>query len=150
MLQKSGRYSAVYVTKDSGGLSFFCVAFLLQGFIQPAFLLPLPSSLFLFHWYFQCDRQVPVSFFPLFCGGFCVLRSCARYEGVFWSKGWLLLNTTVTQLFNLLLHSQILQRCFHPQSTDLDFRSGCSTIPQFDSNTCDTRWQVDNNTTSLE
>lgn len=125
--------------------SIFATRFHSASFSSPP---PFPFVSFLLK-FSVWETRACFFFFPFFCGGFCGLHSCARYEGVFWSKRWLLLNTTVTQLFNLLQHSQILRRCFHPQSTDLDFQSGCPTIPQFDSNTCNRRWQVDNHTTGL-
>ena len=119
-------------------------------FHSASFSSPAPFHFVSFPLIFSVWQTGACFFFSPFLWWLLWVAQLCQIWGVFWSKGWLLLNTTVTQLFNLLLHSQILQRCFHPQSTDLDFRSGCPTIPQFDSNTCDRRWQVDNNTTSLE
>ena len=119
-------------------------------FHSASFSSPAPFQFVSFPLIFSVWQTGACFFFSPFLWWLLWVAQLCQIWGVFWSKGWLLLNTTVTQLFNLLLHSQILQRCFHPQSTDLDFRSGCPTIPQFDSNTCDRRWQVDNNTTSLE
>ena len=119
-------------------------------FHSASFSSPHPFQFVSFPLIFSVWQTGACFFFSPFLWWLLWVAQLCQIWGVFWSKGWLLLNTTVTQLFNLLLHSQILQRCFHPQSTDLDFRSGCPTIPQFDSNTCDRRWQVDNNTTSLE